>query len=370
MHFSFCTKLAAGILAGFFSGTLLGVWGLGVQHSRAEDLLNVRDTSADVIPVIFDTDIGGDIDDAFALGILHVMENRGKCKLLAVTIPHFRGNSPDYVSAANRYFGNPSIPIGADPGAGQVAKGHYASQILALKNEDGSARYPISEYVMENPVKLMRKTLAAAKDNSVVLIQVGEATNTAALLDTPADEISPLTGRELAAKKVRLLSIMGGAFGFQDAKYDSHKEHNIVMDLPAARKVAEEWPGEIVFSGYETGEAIRLSVCGLQNDLLKPSSNLLWDSYVSWCKMCGMKKPNHPRPSWDLTSVLFVLRPEAERGYYSLTEKGTVTVLEDGRTRFTPDVNGKHRVFITNHEQQIRVQEAFVNLIGEFHEKR
>ena len=330
---------------------------------QAEDLLDVRDAPTEPVPVIFDTDIGGDIDDAFALGILHLMTDRGKCDLLAVTISRSRGNSADYVRAQNLAFGHPDVPIGWDANCPlNTNRGAYSDQTLALKNPDGTPRYPVTPYTCENTLRLQRKILADAKDHSIVWIQVGESTNAAALLESGPDDISPLSGRELAEKKVRLLSVMGGAFGFQDPKYASHREHNIIMDLPAAQKVCADWPGEIVFSGYETGDAIRLSVCGLENDLSHPSPNFLWDSYVAWCTSNKMP-PTHARPCWDLTSVLFVLRPEKGRDYFTLSEPGKVTVLENGVTKFTPCENGKHRVFLTSPVQNARVQEAFVNLI-------
>ena len=37
-------------------------------------------------PLIFDTDIGNDVDDVLALGMIHALESRGECELLAVTI--------------------------------------------------------------------------------------------------------------------------------------------------------------------------------------------------------------------------------------------------------------------------------------------
>ena len=38
------------------------------------------------IPIIFDTDIGTDIDDAGALAILHVMADRGQARILATIL--------------------------------------------------------------------------------------------------------------------------------------------------------------------------------------------------------------------------------------------------------------------------------------------
>ena len=36
-------------------------------------------------PVIFDTDMGNDIDDAMALAILHALSDRGECELIGIT---------------------------------------------------------------------------------------------------------------------------------------------------------------------------------------------------------------------------------------------------------------------------------------------
>ena len=38
------------------------------------------------VPVIFDTDMGNDIDDALALAMLHAMESSGEAKIVAVTV--------------------------------------------------------------------------------------------------------------------------------------------------------------------------------------------------------------------------------------------------------------------------------------------
>ena len=41
---------------------------------------------AEPVGLIFDTDICGDCDDVLALGMIHALESRGACRLLAVTI--------------------------------------------------------------------------------------------------------------------------------------------------------------------------------------------------------------------------------------------------------------------------------------------
>ena len=58
------------------------------------DLLDVRDSTTEPIKVIFDTDIGGDIDDVFALALLHVFQDRGVSELLAVTTTNRSPEAP------------------------------------------------------------------------------------------------------------------------------------------------------------------------------------------------------------------------------------------------------------------------------------
>lgn len=328
------------------------------------DLLDVRDSSSDPIPVIFDTDIGGDIDDAFALALLHVFEDRGVCKLLGVTTTDASPAAPGYIAAFNALYGRPDIPVGLGDGR---LDDNYLSAITSQKDATGALEYPIpTNFQAREAVPLLRELLASAADHSVVVIQVGRCSNLAALLDTPGDEFSPLTGRELAAKKARLVSVMGGAFSVDPsaARYAKHREWNIINNIPAAQKFAREWPGDVAYSGYEIGDRVRMNPVNLQRDY-SGRSKILHDSFGYWTSRTTKEGFNHRRPTWDLTSVLFVMRPEKDRGYYTLSERGTVDFDDDGVTIFTPDPNGRSRCFLQNETERARVGEAFVNLCSE-----
>ena len=52
------------------------------------------------------------------------------------------------------------------------------------------------------------------------------------------------------------------------------------------------------------------------------------DAYRSYMPM------PYDRPTWDLTSALYAVRPG--RQYFALSPAGRVSVDEDGQTRFTP----------------------------------
>ena len=55
--------------------------------------------------VIFDTDMGNDIDDALALATLHALQSRGRVRLRAVTVTRVEPASAVFCDALNRYYG-------------------------------------------------------------------------------------------------------------------------------------------------------------------------------------------------------------------------------------------------------------------------
>src|ERR1700754_4230738 len=67
---------------------------------------------AQPVPVLFDTDMGNDVDDALALDMLHALESRGECRLLAVTITKDNAWSPVFVDLVNTFYRRAHIPIG------------------------------------------------------------------------------------------------------------------------------------------------------------------------------------------------------------------------------------------------------------------
>ncbi|MEE2676138.1 MAG: nucleoside hydrolase, partial [Planctomycetota bacterium] len=64
------------------------------------------------VKLIFDTDMGNDIDDAMALAMIHSLVSRGECELLAVTVTKDHPQSAAFVDLINTFYGRPDIPIG------------------------------------------------------------------------------------------------------------------------------------------------------------------------------------------------------------------------------------------------------------------
>lgn len=332
-----------------------------LPYVQAEDLISVRDTAAAPVKLIYDTDMGNDADDALALAIIHNMVKRGQVEFLGITLTKSNLNAAKYCKAFNIQYGRPDVPIGLVKNGATPGDGRYVKNVIDLKNEDGSAMFPVpADWEPEDSVVLLRKLLAAADDNSVVIAQVGFSTNLARLMDTPGDDISPLTGMELAKKKVRLVCAMAGAFAFNTKKYEHHREYNIINDIPAAKKVFHEWPGEIIASGFEVGVDILFPGDALNADLREKNS-ILRESYRFY--RGGLE--GQRQSTWDLTCILFPGRPESWRNYFTLSPRGTITVLDDGLFKFTETPNGNRRAFICSPEQKSNVREAFINLCTE-----
>ncbi|MCA9058022.1 MAG: nucleoside hydrolase [Planctomycetaceae bacterium] len=305
------------------------------------------------IPLIFDTDIGNDVDDALAMGVIHSLQARGECELIAVTITKDHPQCAAYVDAVNTFYGRPDIPVGVCHSGVTPEQSRFT--VLADQQDEGRDRYPHdlrSGTDAPDAVTVLRKALAAQPDGSVVIAQVGFSTNLANLLDSGADEISSLNGVELVRKKVRLLSVMAGAFAPINGK--EHLEYNVIKDIPAAVKLARDWPGEIVYSGFEIGIAVPYPAVSIERDYAWVKHHPLSEAYVLY------NPPPHNRPTWDLTSVLYGVYPD--RGYFDISPAGTVQIDERGATTFTASANGRHRYLIVTELQQPRVVEALVQL--------
>ncbi|TWU40872.1 nucleoside hydrolase [Novipirellula artificiosorum] len=313
------------------------------------------------VPLIFDTDIGNDVDDVLALGVIHALQSRGECELMAVTITKDHPLAAAFTDAVNTFYGRGDVPIGVCRSGMTPEAGRFNP--LAQIEDNDQLRFPhdlMSGEQAPDAVTVLRQSLAEATDHSVVIVQVGFSTNMASLLQSPADDVSPLTGVELVKQKVRLLSMMAGAFqqiaGKGGKRYD-HKEYNIIKDIPSAQRIASEWPTPIVWSGFEIGIAIPYPHQSIEQDYRYILHHPLPEAYIAY------NPPPHNRPTWDLTSVLAAIRPR--RDYFGLSKPGRVTVADDGLTSFTPDHDGKHQYLNVSTQQITRVTEVLAALASE-----
>jgi inosine-uridine nucleoside N-ribohydrolase len=191
--------------------------------------------------------------------------------------------------------------------------------------------------------------LSQQPDNSVTIISVGFSTNLARLLDTPADNISPLTGKELIAKKVKLLCTMAGCFNNPNLY-----EYNVVKDIPAARKVFTEWPTRLVTSPAEVGVAVNYPAKSIENDFDWAPIHPMVAAYKSYRKM------PYDRPTWDLTSVLYAVEGSS---YFTVSPAGQIKITDKGATVFTPDPQGNRYYLKIDSIQAENIKQHFIKLV-------
>src|SRR4051812_23762873 len=192
--------------------------------------------AATPVPLIVDTDMFSDADDVGALATAFGLQLRGEADVIAVTTnkrlsrPAVAASSWKCVAAVTSFYGFGSIPIGsAMPDDGSAAGGGgFATPCADLG--------PGSPPAPEPAVDVDRRALASQPDGSVVIASVGFLGNLSALLNSPADATSPLTGRALIAKKVRSLVVMGGGYPHDGG------ESNFSGDPASAQDVAAHWP--------------------------------------------------------------------------------------------------------------------------------
>ena len=313
------------------------------------------------IPLIFDTDLGNDVDDVLALGMIHSLQSRGECELLAVTVTKDHPWAAGFVDAVNTFYHRRDIPIGVCRSGVTPEAGKFNG--LAEQRDGDALRYPhdlTSGNDAPQAVEVLRQVLSGQANGSVVIVQVGFSSNLARLLSSSADNISPLNGQELVERKVRLLSIMAGAFTKipgRDGQLVDHREYNIVKDIAAAQRIADQWPTPIIWSGFEIGLNLTYPHQSIENDFGYVRHHPLAEAYHLY------NPPPHDRPTWDLTSVLQAVRPG--RGYFDVSVPGRVTVADDGMTTFQPSVDGRHRHLILRDDQRERTREALVQLASQ-----
>lgn len=126
---------------------------------------------------------------------------------------------------------------------------------------------------------------------------------------------------------------------------------------PSARKVYEEWPTDVVASGYEIGRAIKYPAVSIERDFAYVEHHPVAEAYHLYGEM------PYDRETWDLTSVLYAVRPA--RGYFGTSARGTIRVDEGDVTQFAESEQGRHRHLTVNAEQIVRVREALVQLASQ-----
>ena len=177
-----------------------------------------------------------------------------------------------------------------------------------------------------NPVELYRKTLSEAKNSSVTIASIGFMGSISGLLNSTADQYSPLDGYALVKAQVKELVVMGGGY-LPERSLD--QEYNFARQ--EAPHVVNTWPDcvPMTFLGAEVGVEVltgaRLTTCG-------PSDDPVRASFVWW------GGTNHSQYSWDHLTMVYAGEGLGKwfeygnaNGYNYVYPNGTNIWVEDER---------------------------------------
>jgi inosine-uridine nucleoside N-ribohydrolase len=300
---------------------------------------------AQPVRLLLDTDIGNDIDDTLALAMIHAMQSRGEVELLGVTVTKDNPYAAPFVDLLNTFYGRPEIPVGAVRDGKTRENSDMIKVPAERRTSAGAYLYPhklTNGRSAPEAVLLLTHLLSWQPDASVSVVQIGFSTNLARLVSSPG-------GRNLVAKKVKQLYVMGGNF------VEPKPEYNIYTDPEAAESLLQAWPTPILFSGYEIGLAVTFPYNAVANSLEWTKDNPVADA----CRLFFRKPEN--RPAWDPTAVLAAVRPDKQ--YFRVSSPGRVKLGPKNTTVLIPDPSGNCRFLIVDPAGAKRAQHDMIELL-------
>lgn len=263
--------------------------------------------------VILDTDLGCDIDDVGALAILHALADKGEVEILAIGVVNPHPNAVPGVDMINTWYGRADVPIGTIKRDTGVSHDRYLATPLKTH------AHTLTKDAAEDVVNLYRRVLSKSEDRSVTLIAIGPPSNISDLLDSGADDISPLSGAELMKQKLKFYAAGGNGRG---GLPDGESGWNYQDDLKSASNELAKLPSDFptVFAG---GSGMKIEVGECYRDAK--------DGHIGKTLFANhfRNKPRWMRASWDQLRTLYACRPDA-RKLFDLSPFGDISL--DGKT--------------------------------------
>ncbi len=304
--------------------------------------------------IIYDSDFGNRIDDALALALLYGFDGKGQARVVSMSVTKSNLKAAAMCEVIGRFYGGAvsgaifatgrTLPLGLATDGKMAEDTPMLTVPLERKNAAGAPVYNHGIHTLVDTAEvpaLIRNAFTSQYDQNCAVVLAGPATNLASVLALPGV-------KDLIKAKVRHLVISGGAFP------DGPPEFNMKQDIAAARKVLAEWPTPVFLAGHEVGEQILFPASSIEKDFAWSTDHPVVDAYRAY------KAMPYDAPTWDMLAVLQAIKPGD--GYFKLSEPGTVTVLDDGRTKFTAGPQGLHRHLILDPEQKERILKTVTEL--------
>ena len=306
------------------------------------------------VGILFDSDLGNSIDDVLALALLFGFDDKREIRVVATTVSKPNLKAAALCEAIGRFYAGAvsgafnargrTLPVGLATQGKHPDDTPILTVPLAKTTPEGKPAYQHGiERLLDtaDPATVLRNALTAQDPQNAIMVVTGPATAAAKMLALAGVDKS-------IAETVRYLVIAAGAYP------DGEPDPAVRDDIDAARKVFAGWPTPVVAVGREIGEAIRYPAASIENDFAWAPSHPVVDAYVA----------AHPMPydasTTAMAAVLYAVRPEED--YFQLSEPGTITVGDDGRTHLTASAEGKHRYLILDPAQKEKILAVYTEM--------
>lgn len=311
------------------------------------------------IGIAFDGDLGNRIDAVLALAMLNGFAAKTEARRISLTVSTSSVASVQIADVVSGFYrGRPAAGPGG--GVGAITEGVIGmpdggpssedkavlAPLLSKKAPDGSLPYQSSITGVIGTAEsaiLIRNLLLAQHDGNAAIVVAGPATGVVRLLGLYR------SGPQIEAKCKQLV-IAAGAFP------EGPADPTIKADIAAARRLFAEWQTPIVAVGTEVGAALPYPGASIEKDFSWAPMHPVVDAYRA------LKPMPYDAPAAALAAMVHAVHPDD--GYFKLSEPGTISVLDDGRTRFTRAADGKHRYLIADPAQKERVLGLYTAMVS------
>jgi inosine-uridine nucleoside N-ribohydrolase len=285
--------------------------------------------------VIFDCDLGDDIDDAYALALLIASP---ELDILGIVMDY--GNTPKRAQIACRMLyetGRESIPVvigrkTADNFSNQFCWGEGFSRVQPVKQAG-------ADFIIEQLKKY---------PDEIILITVGPVPNMSDILDKEPG----------ALKLAKHVYSMFGSFymGYGNNPIPS-AEWNVVADVKASEKFVGSG-AKITYAGLDITTYVKLKYELIE--LLGNRKSPLTDAIVGLYSLWGFGREMKPEPVlFDAVTVAMVLWPElfkTRKAFIKVTDEGYTVIDESKEPNCEIGISVKTDEFINKYMDRLMKQ--------------
>ena len=267
-------------------------------------------------PIILDTDIGTDVDDTWALGML--LQSPALDLRLVVTS---HGDTRYRARVAARFLevtGRGDVPVGVG----------VAGEALAVRPQEAFARgFELEDYkgpVFEDGVGALLSAVAACEEPPTI-VSIGPLTNIAAALERDPS----------LAERARLVGMHGAVRKGYKGSAEVAPEYNVYCDIAACRRAfSAGWP--VTITPLDTCGLVRLAGERYRRVREAPGAipAAVIENYRAWLEAIGAPAERLEQKSTTLYDTVAVSLAEGE-AFLEVEELG-IRVDDEGYTRIDP----------------------------------